>query len=125
MNSYLDNARLVIFDLDGVLMNKTPNRFPAALIKEFTTSEVPFAIDSMITFKGNNWIGELEKIGVNVGDRKTLFEISRRLYELNKNEIAAFGWVGQLIPELAKTKKLAIFEKESDLSSQRRCNLMD
>lgn len=105
--------RLVVFDFDGVLIKKMPDHFPASLFEEFMINRDNFHENSTIRFEGTNWIKELKKSGINTDDKKILAMISQKILEYNKNRLILYSWVSRLIPELAKTKKLAILTNNS------------
>lgn len=106
-------ARLVIFDFDGVIIEKVSDGFPAALLKEFLKNGDILEDGAMVKFKSTNWIGELEKMEIDVTNVKILEAISRKRHEYNRGQLNMYGWVRRLIPKLAENKKLAILTNNS------------
>lgn len=118
----LFKAQLVVFDFDGILIKRMPNQFPSSLFKEFAKNSDIFSENSIIRLKGTNWIEELEKMGVDTGDKKILAAISLKLLEHYKGQLNLYDWVPKLIPVLAKNKKLAILTNNSLLTVVRCLN---
>jgi phosphoglycolate phosphatase len=106
-------TQLVIFDVDGVLINKVPTCYPASIFAEFVKKGQNFPKGLMINFAGTNWISELEKIGVDAGKRATLEAISKKMFNFHQDQLRPYKWVYQMIPKLAETKKLAILTNNS------------
>jgi phosphoglycolate phosphatase len=122
MEFNLDGVRLLIFDFDGVIAKKVPNRYPIALFRGLLKDESAFREDATVCFSGTDWIAELELLGIETADREALMGLSLKMFEYYQEEIALYEWVRCWIPEWAKDRKLAILTNNSLASVRQALN---
>lgn len=107
------NPKLIIFDFDGVLIKKVAGVFPGHLLNGLLPNSYSAPEGSTFSFQGTNWIDDLQKIGVDVANRNSLEEISRRMLNYYKHQVQLFNWVAKALPRMARTMKLAILSNNS------------
>lgn len=125
MEFHLDGVKLLIFDFDGVIAKKAPNRYPISLFNGLLKDRKAFSEDATVCFSGTNWIAELEMLGIETANREALTEISRKMLEYYQEDIALYDWVQHWIPEWAMAKKLAILTNNSLATVKQALNGME
>jgi HAD superfamily hydrolase (TIGR01549 family) len=112
----VNEVEVVLFDFDGVLAYLGKNFFlPLSVFKKILDIN---KLDSQKIKGGfyvnsSNWINELANLGINVNEQQGVQRISELMFEYFKDRVKLFDWVPEIIPKLAKIKKLAILSNNS------------